>query len=286
MRQLLLVLLAVGNLSAQTSGLTARQLYEPPAPPKGGGAAKGGAAEKRGAKGKAKGEAAVKDPKGKSVAGGDVPDPAGNEVNIVPVALNLGLRYNILRVTDRVTGAAQDVDSESNFRTGDCLQIQFRPNRDSYLYVFNSGSSGAWQPLLPSVQLPDEANHLKNGVVTKVPEMSCLQLKDPKGVDTLLVVLTERQEDVYNLNKAIRDSFQKDDSPRPAPSPGAIGETLAGLQQGARPRADGALVGRDIELQKIGKPEARDEPPNSVYAVNTSTDPNEHVVIQVKIRHE
>jgi len=291
MRPLLLILLAVGYLSAQTSGLTPRQLYEGAAAPVKGGGAKGGGAAKGSV---AKGGGGATGVSGATKEGGVATDPQGKDpqgkqggvVNLVPVALHLGLRYNVLKA-DPATGATQNVDSESNFRAGDCLQIQFRPNRDSYLYVFNSGSSGAWQPLLPSVQLPGEANHLRNGVVANVPEKSCMQLKDPKGVDTVFVVLTERQEDVYNLNKAIRDSFQKDDGqPRPAPNPGAIGTTLAVLQQGARPRADGALVGRDIEIQKIGKAEARDEPPNSVYAVNTSDTPGERVVIQVKVRHE
>lgn len=293
MRLLLLILFAVGNVSAQTPSLTARQLYEDTAPPaKGGGAAR--AAKGSGAAKSAKGSGGVKDDgatKGAtqtevgrgSEQAGIISTPA---INIVPVALHLGLRYNILK-TDPATRVTQNVDSESNFKAGDCLQIQFRPNRDSYLYVFNSGSSGAWQPLLPSAQMPEEANHIRNGVVATVPEQFCLQLKDPKGVDTVLVVLTERQEDVYQLNQRIRKSVQDGGQRQPPASLGGNGETLAVLQPIADPRKEGgALVGRDIEIQKIGTPEAGDEPPNSVYAVNTSADPNEHVVIEVKIRHE
>ena len=43
------------------------------------------------------------------------------------------------------------------------------------------------------------------------------------------------------------------------------------------------LVSRDLSPKKVAEPE---EPPNSVYVVNTSNTKDDRIVIEVKIRHE
>src|SRR5438093_302394 len=66
----------------------------------------------------------------------------------LPVTHRLGVRYNLLKVNPS-TKASTPVDPEGNFARGDCIALEFSPNRDGHLYVFNLASSGKWQLLLP-----------------------------------------------------------------------------------------------------------------------------------------
>jgi hypothetical protein len=254
MRSAVVLLMSLATLVAQDAGMTARQLYLQEAPR---------------------------------------PSPLGPKKKEAPppVALHLGLRYNLLKV-NTASNATEWVDPDSNFRAGDCLAIQFRPNRNGYLYVFNLGSSGTWQtpPLMPSALMPDESNLVNAGTVRRVPENYCFMVRDPRGIDTLSVVLTEKQEDVYKLNDAIRKSTQPSAGRPPAgPKVNGIGDTNVALQPSdgdAVARLQTELVSRDLSIVRVGRSSGSDEPPNSVYAVRVSASQEERIVIEIKIRHD
>jgi hypothetical protein len=195
-------------------------------------------------------------------------------------AAHLGVRYNLLMV-DPASKATQEVDPDANFRVGDCLAVRFTPNRTGYMYVFNEGSSGIWHSMLPSSLMPDESNGVTAGINTQVPKGYCFKVSDPSGTDNLVVVLTEKSEDMYRLNEAIKESSQARGK---ATSSGQ--SDLVRLVDSMTPGAsrDG-LTSRDLEIEKVGQPQAPNEPPNSVYIVNTGAKAD-RVVIKIKIRHE
>lgn len=178
---------------------------------------------------------------------------------------HLGLRYNLLQVnpTSRESHA---VDPDGNFSNGDCFALEFSPNRDGHLYIFSRGTNGDLRLLLPSAQMPDEASLVKSSQTVRVPQEYCFSLSGAPGVETLIVAVTERPEDL----KQLRDALQKPDA-------GAESVKLWQEQQ---------LAGRDIIVEKADAPESPQEQPHAVYVVRTTAGEPTRIVMEVKIRHE
>jgi hypothetical protein len=256
LKSLLIVTLGfTAGAYAQESGLTARQLYlqdDDPAPTP-------------------------------RVSPRPLPPKSPNPANPRPVAHSsphLGIRYNLLLV-DPVSKAPQEVDPDANFRVGDCLAVRFTPNRTGYMYVFNEGSSGKWHSMLPSSLMPDESNAVAAGVNTQLPKAYCFKVGDPPGSDSLIVVLTEKSEDMYRLNEAIRQASQAKGN-----APASFQSDLIRLVDSMAPGGStDRLTSRDLEIEKVGQPQSPNEPPNSVYVVNTAARAD-RVVIKIKIHHE
>jgi hypothetical protein len=207
-------------------------------------------------------------------------------VPVIPVVQNLGLRYNVMLV-DTASGAAQPADPERKFRRGECLALEFEANRSGYLYVLEQGSSGRWQPLFPSEQMPDESNIVRARTRVRVPSNHCFQIEDPPGVERMFVVLSRNPEDLYDLHQAIRGG--QGGTTAPVPAGGAqtppVMLAMARLNREVdRFAAD--LRSRDLKIVKIARPEAAGEPANSVYVVNASTAaPADRVVTEIRIDH-
>lgn len=260
-----LVLIACTGLGAQeASKLTARELFyrEDAAP------------------------APAPSPKPKPKPAKQAPPPVANTtpsgVPVIPAAAtNLGVRYNVLQVVDREAKKRKPVDPDKSFRSGDCVAIQLSPNRNGYLYVFNRGTTGAWQPLLPSSDMPDERNRVLNGKPVMVPSEHCFEFDGNAGTERLLVVITEKEEDARRLSDAMKQSGE---------TPPAGGQTiLAGgkLMRELEEIRAGQMIGRDIRIAKIGAAPAQEaETPNAVYAVRTSTAASDRLVIEIALRHE
>lgn len=213
----------------------------------------------------------------------------------------LGLRYNLLKV-DPKTGRVAEVDPDQNFSPGDCFAVRLQPNRSGRIYVFNKASSERWQVLLPSAEMPDERNDIQAGRSITVPHGYCFGLDDPPGTDTLLVAMTDRSDDIQELDNYVRASDPARDTPAPAqPAPKA----QPGKQQGAQMLLAGLgydavvsvtkvidqgpqMISRDVVIQKIANPEPEydEEPANSVYIVKTAATDQDRLVIEIPIRHE
>ncbi|MEZ5356715.1 MAG: DUF4384 domain-containing protein [Bryobacteraceae bacterium] len=206
----------------------------------------------------------------------EVTTPDGSLVKTAS-ATHFGVRYNVVQVTDRNSKARKPVDPETAFHAGDCVGVELMSNRDGFLYVFNKASSGAWQVLLPSSEMPDQANTVRRGETQVVPGSYCFEFDNNAGTEKLLVVLTEREEDARGLGDAIRESGG-------APEPKA--PMVLALNRRIEMLREGQLIGRDIKIAKIGEPQAAGEPAHAVYAVRASTGPSERLVLEIDLRHE
>lgn len=205
---------------------------------------------------------------------------------VIPVVHNLGLRYNVMLI-DAASGAAQPADPERKFRRGECLALEFEANRSGYLYVLSQGSSGRWQALFPSAEMPDESNIVRARTRVRVPASHCFQIEDPPGVERMFVVLSRNPEDLYDLHDAIRGG--RGGTPAQAPSGGGQAPpvllAMARLDREVE-RLAADLRSRDLKIVKIARPEAAGEPANSVYVVNASTAaPSDRVVTEIRIDH-
>jgi len=109
---------------------------------------------------------------------GGVGRAAPSGLPLITASLQLGLRCNVPRVNPE-TAQAREVNPEANLQDGDCIAIRFVPNRSGYLHLFNSGTTGAWQPLLPSLDMPGEANAVQAGASTQFPLDYCLVVGPP-----------------------------------------------------------------------------------------------------------
>lgn len=215
---------------------------------------------------------------------------AENRVPIIPVVQNLGLRYNVMLVNSQ-TGAAEAADPDRTFRRGECVAIEFEANHSGYLYVLSQGSSGRWQALFPSNEMPDESNIARARTRVRVPVNHCFEIEDPPGAERLFVVLSRNPEDLYNLHEAIRTGHGGP-SAAPAETPSAkpmpVMLAMARVDQEVQ-RLSADLQSRDLRVVKVAKPEAAGEPPNSVYVVNASTAstmPSDRVVTEIRIEHK
>jgi hypothetical protein len=200
-----------------------------------------------------------------------------------PAGHHLGLRYTELLV-DPSTKRVREVDPDTVFHEGDCLAVEFTPNRDGALFVLNHGSSGDWHLLIPNPEMPDASSAAKAGVTLRVPTGYCFLLDGKPGTEILLLAITEREEDAAKMRDLLEGL-------RPASRPPAA----VVLTSGAGPANVDAvrdvveswqrLAGRDLKIEKIAQPESAGERPNSVYAVMSSSAAN-RLVIEIKVRHE
>lgn len=193
----------------------------------------------------------------------------------VPVALHLGLRYTLLLV-DPETKRAREADPDGTFKEGDCFAVEFAPNRSGHLYVFNHGSAGEWQLLMPSPLMPEEADSVKASVPVRIPREYCFRLDNKPGTETLVVAVTERQEDVDKLHAVLSTYPATGGSPELVRTAAARGEIEAWQR----------MAGRDLMLEKVDQPGTPQERPHTVYAVMSSAAENGRLVVEIKIRHE
>jgi len=193
----------------------------------------------------------------------------------VTTGQHLGLRYNVVLI-DPASGKAEPADSDRIFQPGECVALQFEANRPGYLYVLEQGSSGAWNPLLPSALMPDEANVLKARTTLRVPEKHCFEIEGPPGEERVFVVLSPNPEDFYDLHQSIKNNSGAADAP------GLLTQDF--LAQEVK-RLEANLRDRDLKVKKITQPESAGEPPNSVYVVNASSSSTDRVVTEIRIQH-
>ncbi len=171
-----------------------------------------------------------------------------------PAVQRLGLRYNLVQVNPE-TRESHAVDPNANFSRGTCLAVEFSPSRDGHLYVFNRGSSGDLQLLLPSAAMPGEASLVRAGKTARVPQEYCFMLNDPPGVETLVVAVTEHPEAIEELRRSVGGGSQQ-------------------------------MGGRDLIMETVDEPASASEPAHAVYAVQAKAGESSRLVLEIKIRHE
>jgi hypothetical protein len=197
-----------------------------------------------------------------------------------PQVAHLGLRYNLVLV-DAASRTATAVDSDRNFRKGECFAIDFESNRSGYLYVLAQQSSGNWMPLFPSPQMVGETNVINPGQKVRVPAQYCFEIDDPPGIEKVFVVLSRDPREVESLHEGIS-------LPEKPPAEQAAGTfQIADSRRvnGEVARFSQATLNRDLKIVKIAEPESAQETPHSVYVVSASEKPQSRVVTEIQVKH-
>jgi hypothetical protein len=209
------------------------------------------------------------------------PSAAAANTSVAPPkpVSHLGLRYNVLLI-DPETAAEQFVDPDKTFHANDCFALQVQSNYGGYLYVFNRGSSGKWSVMLPSEEMPGEANLVGSRTSIKIPAEHCFSIDQSAGVEHLFVVFSRDPQDVEKLNSTIKSSRlppSSNSSSSDIAATAGIGVEVARIER--------HLQSRDLTIKKIAQPIGQGERAQTVFVVNTSNDPSERLVSEIQIRH-
>ena len=239
-----------------------------------------------------------------TISGAAKPNPqAAPPETAIPAVKNLGLRYNLLLV-DSQSGQGEPVESERVFQPGECVALELEANHSGYLYVLNRGSSGTWQPLLPSPEMADEANIISARTRVRIPQNYCFKIEGPAGEERMFAVLSRNPAEMYGLH----DSIKSDEGGSGAAESGTESTGAGSSVAVARPvssthpgppvltaqlrlsrevsRMQASLGMRDLKITKIAQSQDAAEPPGSVYVVNTSAASSDKVVTEIRIRHK
>ena len=206
------------------------------------------------------------------------------DTTAAPAGHHLGFRYTELLV-DPSTKRVREVDPDTVFHQGDCLAVEFTPNRNGSLYVLNHGSSGDWHLLIPDPEKPDASSTAQAGATLRVPTDYCFRLDAKPGTEILLLAITEREDDAAKMRELLASSRAASH-----PTMAAVLTSSAGPAKvdAVRDEVEAwqRLGSRDLKIEKIDQPESAGERPNSVYAVMSSAVAANRLVIEIKVRHE
>lgn len=170
------------------------------------------------------------------------PSSVGNAV--------LAARYRILAITPQ-SSLERAVDSESAFRTGDCIALELVSNFDGYLFVLSNAASGSWTSLVPSSADPSEVHKVSPHAPTRIPQRDCIEFTDPPGKETLVLYFST----THDAAQRIFDRFRLANSTNPPREQSS--DTKGLLRQ---------LESRDLRRRKTGPTSSNPaDPPFSVY---------------------
>lgn len=121
-----------------------------------------------------------------STAGKKEKTSGAREDTVIPKEKFTGIAYWI-DLLDR-DGRRTRTTANQQFRSGDRIKLNFKSNRDGYLYVLNYGTTGTSRVMFPN------AGQINNIVAANqeyaVPERSYMKFDENPGVETLLVLLS------------------------------------------------------------------------------------------------
>jgi len=200
---------------------------------------------------------------------------SSNGASLKP-ASNLGVRYNILKV-DAVAGTRTEVAPDTVFHEKDCVAVRIQPNRGGFLYVFNESSSGKWQALIPSPETADDSNVVRPYNLMDVPANYCFEMDEKPGTERLLIVVTDKPEDVLKLNDSLKNGSNPEGQKR------NDGYVVAANDM--KPFT-ASLTGRDLKVTRVGAKPAAGEAPYSTYLVNAAATTTDRLVLEIKLKHE
>ena len=192
---------------------------------------------------------------------------------------NLGLRYTLVKVTEAGNTDTSDADV---FHAGDCVQLKVESNSSGFLYVLHHGPDGNWQPLMPSPKMPDESNRIEAFKDVQIPANYCFRFDDKPGIETLFLAVAQTENAMPDLHRAIQSG---NGNSQMASAP-ADGPTMMALN--LNHQVD-ALRGRGMDImhvERVVETPQENNQAHAVYVVNASTRKNDHVIAEIRLRHE
>jgi hypothetical protein len=190
----------------------------------------------------------------------------------------LGLRYSLMRQTSEY--AAEEVDVDTVFHSGDKIKIKLESTDMAYLYILAKGSSGRWRVLFPSADIAGGAHRVRPDEDLSVPPRGWFAFDEQAGEEKVFVMLSRRKVD--DLDQAIERLRKGSSQPVQAPSAPAddVPVMLAMHVAGAR----------DLVFEKVSHTDAKPgtkqaTAENAAYVVTKSAGPDSQVVAELTLKH-
>jgi hypothetical protein len=256
MKTLLVMTALAGVVSAQDSGLKARELFYAPA----------------------------QDSQPQTAPKKVAPARKPTTMQVANVAnVPLGLRYSVLKRD--ATEKFVETDADTTFRSGDRIRLSVDSNSSGYLYVVSQGSSGNWRLLFPSAEAQGGSNHIEKGLSQQIPAGNKGQFvfDDEAGTEKLFLVLTRQPEP--DLDKLIYSIDSR----------GAHTSAGTGLMASAKVGNDvvnrlrDEVKSRDLVFEKVDEmkeqADGQVKAEKATYVVNPSRTDDARLVVDVALKH-
>jgi len=218
------------------------------------------------------------------------PKPTETASVAVPVVQasysELALRYTLRkRDGDRST----DVAADSEFHSGDRIQLSVEVNDTGYLYIINQGTSGAWKAMFPSPEIENGVNQVQRGpVYTMPPGRHVFTFNDTPGVERLFVIFSRQPvQEIDSLIYSLQGGQQA-----PAADHGKGRPVAPVLTATAKPIDDSriaqmrAAYSRDLIVEDLGHEQSGPQQDKSVYVANPKGSPDSRVVADIPLTHK
>jgi outer membrane protein OmpA-like peptidoglycan-associated protein len=111
-------------------------------------------------------------------AGREAPPPADAAK---PLSVDVVVRY-------RDGEREREVGTDTMLRSGDSYQVRFTPNQRSYVYVYQSDSTGRIEPLFPNPALTDASNPIARDTTITLPDAAWMKLDQMRGREQIIVL--------------------------------------------------------------------------------------------------
>jgi hypothetical protein len=203
----------------------------------------------------------------------------------------LGLRYAVLKRD--ASGAYQEVDPDTSFRTGDAIRLQVETNTTGYLYVVTQGTSGQWQLLFPRPEVAGGSNRVEPHIKVEVPgDKGVWKFDEHAGTEKLFVVLARQPEpDLDKLIYAIGNGGTGGGAKAAGSNDKGGREALlaqASIRDDVVSHLRDQMLSRDLVFEKVDEGTADSAPvknEKAAYVVNISTAPDARVVKDFALQH-
>ncbi len=219
-------------------------------------------------------------------------DPPAQIIRAAYSNVPLGLRY---RVQKKTSDRTKDVAADTEFHSGDRIQLTLEVNDTGYLYIISQGTSGTWTAMFPSPEIEDGDNRVQRGRVYTVPPRHVFTFSGKPGVERLFVIFSRQPVQeidslIYSLKDGRRTPAAASGEQRPA-----AGSLMADARFEDKQIAQlRATYSRDLIIEKGDQEPAPQEanPPqekqvdNSVYVVNPNGSADSRVVADIPLIHK
>lgn len=191
----------------------------------------------------------------------------------------LALKYSILQ---RKGNQFEEVDADTEFRSGDRIRVKVEANSPAYLYIVMGGSSGQWRVLFPSQEISGGNNRIEPGAACTIPPEADppFYFDETAGIEKVSLVLSRSPEpDLEKLIYAVGD-----------PTRGGEQKTIMASNQ----PIDGAVVGqlrnevlsRDLVFEKYAGATPDGQQEKAVYAATKDQSANARLFVDLKLVHK
>lgn len=197
----------------------------------------------------------------------------------------LGLRCSVL--LRGLDGRYVEVAPGSVFHSGDHIRLSLLANEPGYVYVIEQGSSGAWSPVFPPSNSPQDANRIAAGQLQMVPGgTQAFAFDQNPGNEKLYIILS--RSPIEDIDRAIQGLKGN----QPAPPQNADGSGTALVAENKIPDFFvQQLASRDLTLvdeQKVDdSSSAAGAGEKAIYVVSKTSGPGSgEVVLHLVLHHE